>query len=550
MSPLDNSQSQGQAVPTFDVLIVGAGFSGLYLLHRFRKLGISARAIEGGTGVGGTWYWNRYPGARCDVESMQYSYSFSEELQQDWKWSERFSAQPEILRYANHVADGFDLRRDIELETRVTAAHFDEAAGLWRISTDKGARYTARFFIPATGCLSSARTPDFKGRDSFKGRTFHTGHWPHEPVSFTGERVAVIGTGSSAIQAIPVIAEQAAHLTVFQRTPNYSIPSRNEPMPAWYEKSWKDEYARRRAEARTTKNGIVTDFGQKSALEVSEAERRAEFEARWQIGGTTFMQAFKDLVTDAGANHAAAEFVRNKIREIVRDPKVAELLAPKDYPIGTKRICVDSHYYDTYNRPNVHLVDIKSSPIEEITPDGVKVAGDVYEADSIVFATGFDAMTGALAKIDIRGRNNESLVEKWTAGPRTYLGLMSAGFPNMFMITAPGSPSVLSNMMVSIEQHVDWTVDAIHHLQQSRMALIEPTKAAEDEWVVHNNEVAHKTLYPKAASWYMGANIPGKPRIFLPYIGGVGVYRETCTEIAAEGYRGFALTPASALLAG
>ena len=546
MSPLDSSQPSSEAIPTFDVLIVGAGFSGLYLLHRFRKLGLKARAIEAGTGVGGTWYWNRYPGARCDVESMQYSFSFSDELQQDWTWSERFSAQPEILRYANHVADRFGLRRDIELETRVTAAHFDEKADQWRITTDRGASYTARYFIPATGCLSTARTPDFKGRDSFKGRTFHTGHWPHEPVSFKGERVAVIGTGSSAIQAIPVIAEAAAHLTVFQRTPNYSIPSRNEPMPDWYEKEWKENYTRRRAEARKTKNGIVTQFGEYAALEMSEADRLAEFEARWQSGGTTFMQAFRDLVLDQAANDTAAEFVRGKIRQIVKDPKVAELLAPKDYPIGTKRICVDSHYFETYNRPNVSLVDIKSSPIEEITPDGVKVGGKVYAVDSIVYATGFDAMTGALAKIDVRGRNNEALAEKWAAGPRTYLGLMSAGFPNMFMITGPGSPSVLSNMMVSIEQHVDWTVEAISHMQKARLAVMEPTKAAEDEWVVHNNEVAHKTLYPKAASWYMGANIPGKPRIFLPYIGGVGVYRDKCTEIAANGYQGFALSPARA----
>lgn len=544
MPPLDNPQSPDadRRPRDLDALIVGAGFSGLYLLHRFRKLGISARAIEAGSGVGGTWYWNRYPGARCDVESMQYSFSFSEDLQQEWRWSERFSAQPEILRYANHVADRFDLRRDIAFETRVTAAHFDEATGLWRISTDKGDRYTARYFIPATGCLSSARIPDFKGRDTFKGRMFHTGYWPHEPVSFKGERVAVIGTGSSAIQAIPVIAEEAAHLTVFQRTPNYSIPSRNEPMPDWYEKEWKDDYERRRAEARTTKNGIVTQFGEHAALEMSEADRLAEFEARWKSGGTTFMQAFRDLVLNQAANDTAAEFVRGKIRQIVKDPKVAELLAPKDYPIGTKRICVDSHYFETYNRPNVTLVDVKTNPIEEITPEGVKVAGKVYAVDSIVYATGFDAMTGTLAKIDIRGRDGEKLADKWAAGPRTYLGLMSAGFPNMFMITGPGSPSVLSNMMVSIEQHVDWTVDAIMHLETSKLALMEPTKAAEDDWVIHNNEVAHKTLYPKAASWYMGANIPGKPRIFLPYVGGVGNYRVKCDEIAAKGYEGFSLT--------
>ncbi len=550
MSPLDNSPaSNGVAPHALDALIVGAGFSGLYLLKRFRELGLKARAIEAGTGVGGTWYWNRYPGARCDVESVQYSYSFSEDLQQDWKWPERYSAQPDILRYANHVADRFDLRRDIELETRVTAAHFDESAGLWRIVTGKGQAYAARYCIMATGCLSSARIPDFKGRETFKGRTFHTGFWPHGPVSFKGERVAVIGTGSSAIQAVPVIAEEAAELTVFQRTPNYSIPSRNEPMPGWYEQEWKTDYDRRRREARTTKNGIVCDFGQKSAIEVSREESLAELERRWQIGGTTFMQAFRDLVTDAAANEVAAEFVRNKIRAIVKDPATAELLAPKDYPIGTKRICVDSHYYETYNRPNVTLVDVKSSPIEEITANGVKVAGKVYPADSIVYATGFDAMTGTLAKIDVRGRRGESLAEKWTAGPRTNLGLMSAGFPNLFMITGPGSPSVLSNMMVSIEQHVDWTIDAIAHLEARGHGLMEPTQEAEDAWVAHNNEVAHKTLYPRAASWYMGANIPGKPHIFLPYIGGVGAYREKCDEVAAKGYEGFRLTPSPAKVA-
>ncbi len=546
MSPLDNvpSRSSAGSKTVFDAVIVGAGFSGLYMLHRLRSLGLSARVIEAGTGVGGTWYWNRYPGARCDVESVQYSYSFSEELQQEWTWPERYSAQPDILRYANHVADRFDLRRDIEFSTLLTSAQFDEATGRWLIATDKGARYTARYCIMATGCLSTARLPDFKGRDSFKGRTFHTGHWPHEPVSFKGERVACIGTGSSAIQAIPVIAEEAGHLTVFQRTPNYSIPSRNEPMPDWYEREWKTAYAQRRALARTTKNGIVCDFGETSATQAAEAERRATYEQRWDIGGTTFVQAYNDLVTNADANETAAEFVRGKIRKIVKDQATAELLAPKDYPIGTKRICVDTDYFETYNRRNVTLIDVKSNPIEEITPEGIKVAGKMYAVDSIVFATGFDAMTGTLGRIDIRGRGGEALVEKWAAGPRTYLGLMSAGFPNMFLITAPGSPSVLSNMMTSIEQHVDWTVEAIQNLEGSGLGLMEPTQDAEDGWVAHNNEVAHKTLYPRAASWYMGANIPGKPRIFLPYIGGVGVYREKCEEIARAGYTGFALSGA------
>ena len=537
---VETAGAEGQGEPQrLDVLIVGAGFAGMYLLHRMREIGLSARVLEAATGVGGTWYWNRYPGARCDVESMQYSFSFSKELQQEWRWSELYAAQPEILKYANHVADRFDLRRDIRFETRVTSAHFDEAQGLWDVRTDTGETYAARYCVMATGCLSNARLPDIPGRDSFKGPTYHTGYWPHEGVDFTGRRVAVIGTGSSAIQAIPVIAEAAGHVTVFQRTPNYSIPSRNAPMPGEYERDWKDHYAERRAEARQTKNGIVARFGQKSALEASEEERRREYEARWTYGGTTFMQAFNDLVTNKAANDTCAEFVRGEIRKIVKDPQVAELLAPKDYPIGTKRICVDTDYFATFNRPNVELVDIRKSGVERITETGVVGEGRHYEADDIVFATGFDAMTGTLFKIDIRGRDGLELKQKWEAGPRTYLGLMTAGFPNLFMVTGPGSPSVLSNMMVSIEQHVDWITDCLSHLNRHQTSLIEPTEASENAWVEHVNEVAYKTLYPSAASWYMGANVPGKPRVFMPYIGGVGLYRQKCDEVVAQGYDGF-----------
>jgi len=523
-----------------DVVIVGAGFAGMYLLHRLRGLGLHARIFEQASGVGGTWWWNRYPGARCDVESMQYSYGFSEEIQQEWKWSERFSAQPEILAYANWVADKLDLRRDIAFSTRVTAADWDETENRWTVRTDKGEGVSARFLIMATGCLSAAKLPEIPGIDSFKGATYHTGHWPHEGVDFTGRTVAVIGTGSSAIQAIPVIAEQARHVTVFQRTPNFSIPSRNKPMDADYEGEWKRDYAARRAEARMMRTGIRYPLNDKSALEVSEAERLAEYERRWEAGGTAFMAAFNDLITNAEANHTAAEFVRNKIRQIVKDPGVAEILAPKDHPIGTKRICVDTRYYETYNRPNVTLVDVRRNAIAAITGKGVRLAdGTEYAVDAIVFATGFDAMTGALTKVDIRGASGETLKQKWEAGPRTYLGLCAAGFPNMFMITGPGSPSVLSNMIVSIEQHVDWTVDCIRHLHARGLTRIEATQEAEDGWVAHNNEVADRTLYPRAASWYMGANVPGKPRVFMPYIGGVGAYRQVCDEIAAKGYEGF-----------
>ncbi len=523
-----------------DAVIVGAGFAGMYLLHRLRQLGLSATVIEAASGVGGTWYWNRYPGARCDVESMQYSYSFSPALQQEWRWSEVFSAQPEILEYANHVADRFDLRRDIAFNTTVLAARFDETARQWLIETDGGETYSARYCFMATGCLSSARVPDFEGLADYQGETYHTGYWPHEPVSFDGRRVAVIGTGSSAIQAIPVIAEEAAHVTVFQRTPNYSIPSRNGPMPTDYERSWKDDYGALREKARRTRNGILSDPNDQSALDVSDAEREAVYEARWEVGGTSFMAAFNDLISSAEANETCAEFVRNKIRATVKDPVAAELLAAKDYPIGTKRICVDTRYFETYNRANVTLINIRDKPIERLTQHGLHHAGVDYAFDAIVFATGFDAMTGTLDKIDIQGRDGIRLREEWLAGPRTYLGMMSAGFPNLFMITGPQSPSVLSNMMVSIEQHVDWMTDCVDHMQRSGLTTIEPTREAQDGWVEHNDEVAHKTLYPRAASWYMGANIPGKPRVFLPYIGGVGTYREKCAEIAANNYQGFA----------
>ncbi len=532
--------SRSQAAET-EVVIVGAGFAGMYLLHRLRGLGIAARVFEGASGVGGTWYWNRYPGARCDVESMQYSYAFSPEIEQEWKWPELFSAQPDILRYANFVADRLDLRRDIQFDTRVTDATYDEAAHRWTVRTDKGEAVSCRHFVMATGCLSTARKPDFKGADSFKGATYHTGYWPHEKVDFTGLRVGVIGTGSSAIQAIPVIAGEAKEVFVFQRTPNFSIPSRNKPMTEAYEQSWKSVYPQRRAEARQTRNGVLANPNDVSAMAVDEATRQTMFEERWQSGGTTFMAVFNDLVTSQASNDAAAEFVRNKIRAIVKDPETAELLAPKNHPIGTKRICVDTNYYETYNLPHVHLIDVKNAPIEAITPDGLITGGTEYTLDVIVYATGFDAMTGSLTSVNITGRDGQTLAAKWEAGPRTYLGLMTAGFPNLFMITGPGSPSVLSNMMVSIEQHVDWITDCIATLRTRQLQAIEATLPAENAWVEHVNEAAYQTLYPSAASWYMGANIPGKPRVFMPYIGGVGTYRQECDAVVANGYQGFRL---------
>jgi len=540
MTAAENGRYEGDV----DVVVVGAGFSGLYLIRKLRELGLSFRIFEAASGVGGTWWHNRYPGARCDVESMQYSYSFDEDLQQEWRWSETFASQPEILKYANHVADRFDLKRSIEFETRVAAAHFDEATNRWTVTTDRPETLSARWVVMATGCLSAPRAPEFKGADIFRGAVYHTGAWPHEPVDLSGLRVGVIGTGSSAIQSIPEIAKQAAHVTVFQRTPNYSIPSRNRPMPADYEAAWKSDYAGRRENARRTVNGIHLARNQVSAMEVSAEERQRVYEQRWAEGGTSFMAAFNDLALNQASNDTAAEFVRDRIREIVKDTATADLLVPTSYPIGTKRICVDTGYFETFNRENVRLVDISKDPIQEITADGLIAAGETFEFDAIVYATGFDAMTGTLLKIDIQGRDALPLSEKWEAGPVTYLGLAVAGFPNMFMVTGPGSPSVLSNMMVSIEQHVDWIADCLGQMRDQGVAAMEAEAEAEADWVVHGMAVANKTLYPKAASWYMGANIEGKPRVFMPYIGGVGLYREKCDAVAAAGYEGFTLTPA------
>jgi cyclohexanone monooxygenase len=536
--------ASGNSGAHYDVVVVGAGFAGMYMLHRLRGLGFTARVYEQGGGVGGTWYWNRYPGARCDVESMQYSYSFSEELQQQWDWSERYAPQPEILRYANHVADRFDLRPDIQFDTRVDAAVFDETSNLWSVTTSDGkTTVTARFVVLATGCLSNARKPDIKGLDRFKGQVYHTGHWPHEPVDFSGLRVGVIGTGSSGIQSVPVIAEQASHLTVFQRTANFSIPARNAELTdeerAWFRANYPEI---RRVEREVARNGIYTDLPDRGALDDGDNERRARYEARWQRGGLTFMSAYNNLALDQAANDTAANFVREKIAETVKDPETAKLLQPDSHPIGSKRICIDTDYFATFNRPNVTLVDIRSNPIEEITENAVRTTAGEYELDALVLATGFDAMTGSVAKIDIRGRDGLTLNRKWAEGPRTYLGLMSAGFPNLFIVTGPGSPSVLSNMIVSIEQHVDWISDCLDYMRCRELDTMEATQEAEDKWVAHVNQVAHTTLYPQANSWYMGANIPGKPRIFMPYIGGVGAYRQICNEVAAKGYEGFAMT--------
>jgi cyclohexanone monooxygenase len=530
----------------FDVVVVGAGFSGLYLLHRLRELGLRTIALEAADDVGGTWYWNRYPGARCDVQSMTYSYSFADDLQQEWQWTERFARQPEILSYVGHVADRFELREHIRFETRVMSARFDETSDRWHVTTDGEDALDARFLIMATGCLSVPRVPNFAGVDDFEGDWYHTGAWPHHDVDFAGKRVGIIGTGSTAVQAIPKLAQQAGHLTVFQRTPNFSIPAWNGPLDREAERDMKENYSEYRAKARASFGGDIFDANDASALELDECEVVAELERRWRHGGFAILTGFSDILTDETANEFAAEFVRGKIRERVDDPEVAELLCPDDHPFGTKRLCVDSDYYETYNRDNVTLVDVRAAPIQELYAPGLRTEAAEYELDVIIFATGFDAMTGALQEIDIVGRDGVVLSDRWAGGPQTYLGLSVAGFPNMFTITGPGSPSVLSNMMVSIEQHVEWVTDCIGHVIDEGYVTIEATPAAEDEWSAHVLEVGAGTLYPRANSWYTGANIPGKPHVFTPYVGGVGSYRETCDEITADGYRGFDLRTAQA----
>lgn len=527
---------------TLDAVIVGAGFAGLYMLHRLRRLGLSAMVFETGDGVGGTWYWNRYPGARCDVESMQYSFSFDDDLQQDWIWSERYSGQPEILAYLNHVADRFDLRPDIRLDTTVTAAHLDPETGRWLVATDRGDRVSARFCIMATGCLSAARMPDIEGRDSFAGRLLHTGRWPREPVDLHGRRVGVIGTGSSGIQVIAAIAPQVAHLTVFQRTPNFSIPAWNAPLPQSVQAEFKARYPQMRQKAKTSRSGILYDYAQRGTFDVDADERQREYRRRWEKGGANYTHCFNDVFTDRRANDLAADFVRERIAEIVTDPETARLLTPSDHAIGTKRICVDTDYYATFNRPNVTLVDLRQTPIRQITPTGIQTTGGHHDLDDLIFATGYDAVTGALARVDIRGRDGQALTDCWAHGPVSYLGLMVAGFPNLFTITGPGSPSILTNVVMSIEQHVDWIARCLTDLQDRGARAIEPRPDAQADWVAHVAEVAGRTLFVQAESWYMGANIPGKPRVFLPYVGGLNVYTEICDRVADEGYRGFVLS--------
>ncbi len=537
----NSSLSAAESVRSLDAVVIGAGFSGMYMLYRLRAIGMSAQVYEAGDNVGGTWYWNRYPGARCDSESIHYSYSFSPELEQEWVWAERYPSQPEILRYLNHVADRFDLRRNIQFHTSVTSAHYDSATNRWAITTDTGERVMATYCIMAVGCLSAPNIPKITGLEQFAGQIYHTSRWPHEGVDFSGKRVGIIGTGSTGIQSIPQIAKQADHLFVFQRTPNYSLPARNRPLSAEELARTKANYRELRKAARESSSGATYDLPEqpRALLEATPAERQRLLEQAWQLGGFSATASFTDTMTSLEANTYLADFVRAKIREIVHDPAVAERLLPRDHPLGSKRPCVDTGYFETYNRDNVTLIDIRSDPIQQITATSVQTSAGAYEIDVLVFATGFDAMTGALFNIDIRGRNDLALKQKWADGPRTYLGLMTAAFPNLFIITGPGSPSVLSNVPVAIEQHVEWIADCLASMHEHGFNTIEPDVAAEEAWIQHVNEAANRTLYPLANSWFLGANIPDKPRIFMPYVGGVGVYGKICEQVVAKGYEGF-----------
>ena len=539
------------SAPDVDVVVVGAGFAGLYALHKLRdKMNLSVRVFEAGADVGGTWYWNRYPGARCDIESIHYSYSFDEELQQEWRWSEKFAGQPEILRYLEHVADRFDLRRGITFDTRVIGVHWDDENSMWTVHTDDGRSVRSRYFISGAGNLSVPKTPEFGGIENFRGEVLLTGNWPHEGVDFAGKRVAVIGAGASGIQAIPLIAEEAAELIVFQRTPNFATPLGNGPLDPEVETEAKQNYRSLRDAARNHFLGVPFDQVQPSALAVDAQERRRVFDERWNAGGfRLFIDSFQDILFDKKANDTIAEYIRERIRERVQDPAKADKLAPEGYAYGTKRPPLETNYYEAYNRESVHIVDVKDTPIDEITATGVRVGERTYEVDTVVLATGFDAMTGPLLAMDIRGRGGQTLAEKWAYGPRTYLGIMIHGFPNLFTITGPQSPSVLYNMPLAIEDHVDFATDAIDYLRAHDLDVIEPTAQAETDWLHLTNEIAGQTLLPQTNSWYMGANIPGKPRACMVYLGGAPTYRQTCAEVVAGGYTGFDTTSSRAVVA-
>ena len=544
MAAKPTPQARSDAPRELDAIIIGAGFAGLYQLHKLRDgLGLNVRVLEKASGIGGTWYWNRYPGARCDSESYYYCYSFNKEIEQTWEWSERYPEHGEIRKYLEYVADKLALRPDIELDTEVTSARWDDAAGRWTVETRHGGIWRARFLITAVGCLSTANVPSIEGLENFSGTWHHTGHWPHEGVDFSGKRVGQIGTGSTGIQAAPVIAAEAGHLTVFQRTANYSIPARNAAVTKEEIRLTRASYDAIWRQAKATTNGHPFAIPERSALSCAPDERDALFETAWQRGGLRFRATFNDILTSSEANAAASDFIRRKIREVVKDPEVARLLTPLDHGFATKRPPIDTGYFETFNRDNVSLVDLKAEPIVAITETGIRTSKRHYDLDIIVFATGFDALTGPLLKLNITGAQGTALKDAWAAGPRTYLGLQMPGFPNLFTITGPGSPSVLTNMPVAIEQHVDWITDCIHSMRDTGKNRIEPEPGATERWGANVNEAANATLLPMASSsWYLGANVPGKPRVFMPYAGGLARYRQICDDIARDGYRGFVMT--------
>jgi len=545
----------------YDVVIVGAGFAGMYGLHKFRSQGLSVKVFEAGSDVGGTWYWNRYPGARCDVPSIEYSFGFSEELEQEWDWPEVFSAQPDILRYANHVADRFNLRKDIQFESRVTEVLFLEESGDWRISVGETYQCHAKFCVMATGCLSVPNTPEIEGADQFRGQVLHTGRWPKEEVDLSGKRVGVIGTGSSGVQAIPELAKMSGHLYVYQRSPVYTVPANRKAMREEVQQEFRKNY-------REIRRLQQHNFGGVSNFRLTESVRRPQAdranrkdaasampakilglseEARKQLiaeQGLGVLLSFADVYSDLEANEVANRLFREEIAQIVDDQNVAAGLLPNDYGLGCKRQVLDRDYYETFNRSDVTLVNLKETPLERITPNGIKTSDAEQELDVLIYATGFDAMTGALLKSNVVGKNGVALQDKWQFGPAAYLGLQISGFPNLFMVTGPGSPSVLCNMLVAIEQHINWISDCISHMEGNGLSQIEPTEQAEDQWVVQVNQVAEGTMYtaPSCNSWYLGANIPGKPRIFMPYVGGYPQYKARCDEIVANGYEGFSLS--------
>lgn len=524
----------------YDAVIIGAGFAGLYQLHKLRdELGMHVRVLEAADGVGGTWYWNRYPGARCDVESHFYSYSFNDEIQQSWRWSEKFASQPEILSYIQWVAEKLDLERNISFNTRVTGVRYEDEGDSWAVTTETGETLRATYVICAVGSLSSTLLPDIPGIDSYQGEIYHTGNWPMTPVAFDGQRVGVVGTGSSGIQVITEIARDVEELVVFQRTPNYVVPARNRRIGEAEEAAVKADYSELRRQARGSKGGMVLTESGLRVIDTPDSQRREILDRAWELGSFNFTNAFTDTVVNESSNEIVAEYFRERLSAVVADEKTRSLLTPHGYPLGTKRLCAADGYYETFNRDNVKLVSVRDDSIEKVTNSGIELASGIeFELDAIIFATGFDAITGSLLRLNIEGRAGRALSSEWAAGPHTYLGIASEGFPNLFFITGPGSPSVISNVVQSIEQHVDWVTDLISYARRNETSLIETTADAQHAWVKRVNDIANLTLYPRAASWYMGANVPGKPRVFMPYLGGVGGFRAESDKIRDDGYTG------------